>query len=116
MRSYGLTIRCSCRADHRPALRAGGVIHVAQVVAAGHTHPALASDVSAQGEGAGDERPDNRGVDRRVDGEARPERAEGKSSQTSFVRTGGCCEFDAIINLVNRVPDVLSCVNKSTLH
>ncbi len=46
------------------------MVGVAQVVAAGHAYPALASDEAAQGEGTGDDQPQDRGVEHRVDGEA----------------------------------------------
>ncbi len=54
------------------------MVGVADVVAAEHTEAAFAADVSAQGERSGDERPEDRGVEERVDGEAGPEWPQGK--------------------------------------
>ena len=63
------------------------MIHVAQVVAAGHTQSALAADYPTQGERAADERPEERGVEESVDEEATRDRSQWQSSgQATLIR------------------------------
>ncbi len=61
-----------------PALRARLVFRMAEVIPAGRTEAASAADEAAESEGADDERPEERGVEEGVDGEADPEGADGE--------------------------------------
>ncbi len=90
------------------------MVGVAEIVAAGHTQPALSSDVVAQGEGAGDERPENRGVEQRVDGEAGPDGAKGQRVTKYVLPTNPPSTDEAISWKVTVVTADVDVANRSS--